>query len=373
MNARIALVIGQLGYGGAERQVSLLARGLADAGWPVTVFCLSEQLEPFGAELIEAGVPLRPLQRKGHYDLGRAFKLASLIREEKIELIHSHLEIADIYSYLALARAGRPRFVPTVLSMPVRENPLRHFFSQRALAAGELIHANCLAAASAYAKHYSIDESKFRTVYNGVLPLPARTSSSYHESRLSLNIPRSSLVVGTISKDAPDKNLPAFFRLIAALLPHVKELKAVVAGSGLAEAYASRVKEAWNVRQVTLFLGEQKNIQTLLAALDLFVLTSIREGLPNVVLEAMATGLPVVAYDTGGVSELLADGRSGVVVPCGAEESLFRAVSSLLADPDRRNLMGEAAHRRVFEQFNLEKMIEGTIELYKEVLMKCGK
>ena len=311
MKARTGLVISQLGYGGAERQVSLLARGLAEAGWPVTVFCLSELLEPFGAELREAGIPLRTLRRRGHFDLGRVLELAGLLREEKIELIHSHLETADIYSYLALGRASRPGFVPTVLSMPVRENPLRYFLVRRALRAGDRIHANSTVVARAYAKHYRVDESKFSTVYNGVLPLPARTSSSRRESRLSLNIPEDSLVVGTISKDAPDKNLPAFFRLIAALLPHVQGLKAVIAGSGLSEAYASRSEEARNVRQATLFLGEQENIQTVLAAMDLFVLTSIREGFPNAVLEAMATGLPVVAYDTGGVSELLADGRSG--------------------------------------------------------------
>ena len=109
MNSRVAIVIGQLGYGGAERQVSILAKGLEATGWPVTVICLSEMLEPFGAELEEAGVRLRRIPRSGHYELRRVFKLAGLLKEEKVELIHSHLEAANIYSYLARPLAARLR------------------------------------------------------------------------------------------------------------------------------------------------------------------------------------------------------------------------------------------------------------------------
>ena len=372
MKGRVALVIGQLGFGGAERQVSLIASGLAGAGWPVSVICLSELVEPFGAEIEKAGVRLHRIKRRGRYDPERLVKLARLLREDRIELIHSHLETANIYSYLALAFADRPKFIPTVLSLPTDQVPVREWMMARSLAAGDAIHANSYAGIKAYSARYRVSESKFRVVHNGVFPLPALTGKARQAARSEFGIPRNSLVVGTLSKDAPDKNLPAFFRLAGALRAGQQRVMAVAAGLGLDSSFAGKVREAGAADEDVILLGSRKDVEAVFAAMDVFVLTSLREGLPNVVMEAMASGLPVVAFDTGGVSELVEQGVSGIVLPCGDEQALLRETGRLLSDPQRCGEMGEAARARILERFSVEGMIERTAALYEEVLGKEG-
>ena len=100
------------------------------------------------------------------------------------------------------------------------------------------------------------------------------------------------------------------------------------------------------------------------------MLTSIREGLPNVIMEAMVAGLPVAAYRVGGVEELIEDGRSGRLVPCGDEKALFTAVCDLLQDTGRSQSMGRTGRRRMLEHFSAEKTVAETAALYQEVLGK---
>ena len=371
MKGRVALVIGQLGFGGAERQVSLMAQGLAGAGWPVSVICLSELVEPFGAEIEQAGISLYRIKRRGRYDPERLLKLARLLRENRIELIHSHLETASIYSYLALALAGRPKFIPAVLSMPSDQVPVREWLLARALEAGDAIHVNSHAAIGAYSKRYRVSESKFRILHNGAFPLPAITEKTRQAAREKFGIPQSALVVGTMSKDAPDKNLPAFFRLVGALRAGHEKLVAIAAGLGLDQSCAGNVTETGTVGKDIILLGPRKDVEEIFSAMDVFVLTSLREGLPNVVMEAMASGLPVVAFDTGGVSELIEHQVSGVVLASGDEQGLLQEVDSLLEDPERRCQMGQAARDRMFTRFSVEKMIESSAALYEEVLRKA--
>ena len=367
MNSRVAIVIGQLSYGGAERQASLLAKGLHEAGRPVTVICLSEMLEPFGAELEQAGVRLRWIPRRGHYEPGRVLRLAGLLREEKVKLIHSHLEVANIYSYLARPLAGRPGFIPSVRTRPVKMRLFESALVGRSLKAADCIHANCQAAARTFAERYRIDPARFRVIHNGAAPFPETDEQARNSARRDFRIPQDRLVVATLSKDSPDKNVPAFLRLVRSLSSRFNNLVALVAGQGLDDSYAARERQATAGGAKISFLGLLNDVRPLFAAADIFVLTSIREGLPNVIMEAMVSGLPVVTYAVGGVGELIEDQDSGILVPCGDEEALFNAAHDLLKHADRARSMGRAGRRRMLEHFSVEKMVSRTTALYEEV------
>jgi glycosyltransferase involved in cell wall biosynthesis len=370
MTFKVAIVVGQLGYGGAERQVSILAKGLAESGWPVTVVCLSGILEPFGEELERAGVGLRWIPRSRNYELSRVWRLAGILREEKVELIHSHLEVANIYSYLARPFAGRPAFIPSVLTLPVNMGPFKSLMIGRSLKAGDCVHANCHAAALTFSERYGIDQSHFRLIYNGVNPLPEISPEARLAARESLSIPQDKIVVATLSKDAPDKNIPAFLRLVRSLYSRFPNLSVLVAGQGLDESYAKRDNLNKAGCPKISFLGPVRDVRTVFAAADLFVFTSIREGLPNVIMEAMVSGLPVVSYAAGGVGELVEDGVNGKLVPCGDEGELFEASCSVLKDSEYARALGKAGRRKMLEDFSDEKMIAGTADLYREVRRK---
>lgn len=369
MSARLALVIGQLGWGGAERQLANLAPALAASGETVSVFCLSREEEPFGDELREAGVPVFTLMRRGNREVGRVLALGRLLRREKIELVHSFLENAGIYAWMAGPLAGRPLLLPSVRSLPAGGDRLHHALTRRTLRTARLVIANSLAASKAYAGRYGVPIEKFRVVPNGVR-VPAPTSEQEHvEAKAALHLASANPVLGMMSKDDPDKNIPAFLRLTERLVREYGQICALAAGRGLDESYAAR-RTGHHRHSVcqALFLGPRREVDGFYRALDLFVLTSLRESQPNVLLEAMARGLPCVAYAVGGIPEIIEHGQSGLLVEPGDEEGLFQAVVSVLQSAEHARELGENAHRRVLEHFSIESMVRSTRNVYRELL-----
>ena len=372
MSGKVALVIGQLGYGGAERQVAILARGIKLSGWQVKVICLSEDTEPFGRVIEEAGVELIRLSYGGHYDISRLLKLATVFRQEKFDIVHSHLEEPNIYVYLALKLAGvrKTKFIPSALSLPVKRSHLKNYLLSQSFRNADAIHVNSQAGLVSYADYYNVPCEKFRVIYNGAKELPEMDDSLRIESRSLFAINENELVTGTLSKNAPDKNVSAFSRLVHKLAVRMTGIRGVVAGLGLNGEYVHRDTEAMAIAPYCRWLGPVDDVVPVLASMDVFVLTSLREGLPNVVMEAMIMGLPVVAYNAGGTGELIEDGVSGIVVPPGDEQKLFRSVFSLLNDPERRCAMGKAARIRMKEKFSEAETVRSTLECYEEVLKK---
>jgi glycosyltransferase involved in cell wall biosynthesis len=117
-----------------------------------------------------------------------------------------------------------------------------------------------------------------------------------------------------------------------------------------------------------VFTGPREDVASVLSALDVFVLTSHTEGLPNAVMEAMAAGLPVVATRAGGTDELVEEAVTGHLVEPGDGPALSEKVAALLRDPDARLRMGQAGLRRIEREFSIERMVERTVALYDEVL-----
>ena len=372
MSGKAALVIGQLGYGGAERQVAILARGIKQSGWQVKVICMSEDTEPFGRVIEQAGVELIRLSYGGHYDISRLLQLSGIFRREKFDIVHSHLEEPNIYAYLALKLAGvrGTGFIPSALSLPVKRSRLKNYLLSQSFRNADAIHVNSRAGLVSYADYYKVPCEKFRVIYNGAKELPEIDDTLRVESRNTFSINRDELVVGTLSKDAPDKNVPAFSRLVHKLASRMTGVRGMVAGLGLNGEYVHRDTEAMAIAPYCRWLGPVDDVVPVLAAMDVFVLTSLREGLPNVVMEAMIMGLPVVVYAAGGAGELVEDGVSGVVVPPGDEEKLFTAALSLLNDPERKRAMGEAARIRMKAKFSEAETVRSTLECYEEVLKK---
>ena len=185
----VGLVIGQLRRGGAEKQLTLLARGLVSRGQPVSVFCLSGELDPFGEELTKEGIPLFTLSRKGHYELRRVLKLAKLLRSKKVNLLQSFLETGNIYSYLARPLAGKPAFLPSVRNLPWPHRMLKRSLHCRALKAADKIIANCRAVADSFATQYTIPREHFHIIHNGVLVPPSTEPEARRFAREHFRIP----------------------------------------------------------------------------------------------------------------------------------------------------------------------------------------
>lgn len=181
------------------------------------------------------------------------------------------------------------------------------------------------------------------------------------------------VVIGTVGQLRPEKNqgmlVDAFARLVAQGHEAAGRLRLVVVGNGPEENdLERRVAEAGIADRVWL-AGARNDIPELLRALDLFALPSKTEGISNTILEAMATGLPVVATDVGGNAELIVDGATGTLVPADDPDAMADALWRYARDPQRRSEHGSAARRRVLERFSLETMVDAYTRVYDALLV----
>jgi glycosyltransferase involved in cell wall biosynthesis len=208
---------------------------------------------------------------------------------------------------------------------------------------------------------------RIEVVYNGVVlsNSPLRGSGL----RAELGIPNGAPLVGEVGRLCDVKGQ----RELIAALAQVPDARAVLVGAdleqgGAFQASLERDAEQLGVRDRVVFAGRREDASALLGELDVVALPSWTEGLPLVVLEAMARRRPVVATPVGGTPEVVVDGETGLLVPPRDPDALAGALRRLLADAELRQRMGEAGYERVRERFSADAMTRRVLEIYDEVL-----
>lgn len=368
-------MVGQLHSGGAERQLYELATRLDRGRFEPFVACLSQVTDPFGPMLASRGVEVRVLPRARSRELTRVAALARLLRSEGADLAHSYLLAANAYTWAATRLAGRRPFIASSRTCMPPRSRWSLAVHRRAFRSASAVVANARRVLEFTRDLYRIPEARLRVIPNGVPmePFLAAASPDREQGRRALRAEwkadDATVVAGSLGRLSAEKNLPLFLAMASniAASPLGGRVRFVVAGEGPASAALRREAARRGLGPVLVFTGERRDVPETLAAMDLFVLTSDTEGMPNAVMEAMAAGLPVVATRVGGTEELIQDGSCGALVPPGALDPLERAVSRLASDPAARRRLGEAARERIAAHFSARAMVEATSRLYDEV------
>ena len=180
------------------------------------------------------------------------------------------------------------------------------------------------------------------------------------------------LVIGTVGRLSPVKDQTCLLRAVALLRRESPALAArvhlVVVGDGPLCAELQALVHALGLEAITWMPGERDDVPALLAAMDIFVLPSLSEGVSNTVLEAMAAGLPVIATAVGGNTELVEPGFNGSLVAAGDPGALARALTALLASPTQRRCLGANARERVCRRFDWDNCVAAYLAVYDRVL-----
>ena len=302
------------------------------------------------------------------YELGGALALARLLRREHVDVLHTHTHLAaavlgrvaaraagaQVVSHLHIENHFRPQALPRALSRTLDNATAR-------------LCASLVAVSDATRRAFEeqgFPRERLETVHNGIaLDGSAPTTTL----RSDLGIPQDAVLVAHIGRLAPVKGQ----RELIAALARVEGVHAVLIGEDLESGGAYRSElEAEAVRlgvaDRVVFAGYRPAAAAELAEVDSLVLPSRIEGLPVVVLEAMARGKPVVATPVGGTAELVADGVTGILVHDADE--LAAALGRLRDDPDEARRLGEAGRRRVEEKFSEESMTRRVLELYDDAV-----
>jgi sugar transferase (PEP-CTERM/EpsH1 system associated) len=212
---------------------------------------------------------------------------------------------------------------------------------------------------------------RITTIRNGV-DLARFSGGSREIGRRTLGLDSEDLVIGTVGRLVAVKNQAMLLEALALVRAQGVRFKAVLAGEGplLDDLQAQAARLGLSDR--VLLAGNRRDVPDMLAAYDVFVLSSLSEGLSNVILEAMAAGLPVVATDVGGAGELVQPDRTGILVSSNDAEAMAAALLKLVRSPETRLAMGGAA-RASAEHFSLDAMIRQYERVYLELAMKrCG-
>jgi glycosyltransferase involved in cell wall biosynthesis len=368
---RIAYVIGELGKGGAEYQLHELVRLLDPTRFEPRVFALSAG-GYWAGRLRGLGVPVVELPRRGSADAGRLARLRRALSAFAPDVLHTILWSANCYGRLAALGLGIPVVLAAERNAIAR--PRWQVWIERLLDATTAAYlVNAEAVASLLVAHEGLGRAKMRVVRNGIdLAALPPFAADRTAARAAAGFAPARRLVAQVGRLAPQKDHRTYLRAVAALAPRVPDVDFLVVGEGPERDALERLAAELGVGARVCFTGLRHDVPALLAGVDVLVLTSLFEGFPNVVLEAMATGAVAVATDVGGARELVVPEETGLLVPPRAPDAVADAVARVLADPGRARRMAVAARRRVEAEFALETMARRTEAVYAELLQRRG-
>jgi glycosyltransferase involved in cell wall biosynthesis len=368
---RVAYVIGELGKGGAEYQLSELLRGLERARFRAEVFVLAAG-GYWTAPIRDLGIPVHELAGRGSGDIGRLRRLRAALRACAPHVLHTILWSGNSYGRLAAIGLRVPVVITAernVIARPAWQVRLERLLDRWT----DVYLVNSRAIAEGLIGRERLRGAKMRVVHNGIdlarLP-PFVLDREAARRRLGFDAGRR--LVAQVGRLEPQKDYPTFLAAAARVVAALPDVDVVVVGEGALrhelETLAARLGLAGRVR----FLGLRHDVPALLAGVDVLALTSLYEGLPNVVIEAMATGAVAVATDVGGCRELITPGESGLLVGPGDVEAVTGAILQVLRSGELTRRLATAARRRVESEFAVEAMVEKTTAIYEACLSQKG-
>ncbi|MBX6377582.1 MAG: glycosyltransferase family 4 protein, partial [Clostridia bacterium] len=352
--------------GGMRRHVLDLAGDQRVAGLNVAVAGPGD--DAWAARFREVGVAYWPLTVPGSPSpvglVAAARELARLIVHLDPHLVHAHGATAAAVARLAPLRPPRP-VVYTLHGLPPAPAAawLQGLWERRLAGRTAAYIAVSEAVAEAWERLWRLPHGYVHRVRNGVDLTACAAGPSRAEARAALGLDPDAEWVGTAGRLSPEKGIDVFLRAMAAVSRRRPRCRFAVAGDGPERHRLERLAARLGLASLCRFTGWLPELATLLAALDVFVLPSRREGLPLTLLEAMASGRPVVAAAVGGVTEAVCHGASGYLVPPGAPEALAAAVVRILEAPRERERLGAGA-RQAAARFDRARATAETLAIY---------
>ena len=365
---RVLFMIDQLSVlGGGERAMIQIIRGLSRR-FECSVVCFRGDIHQLATELLEVPVTVIPLRRTcSLHGLRAAMRLRRLIKENSIDIVHTFFETSDLYGGVVARLSGVRVLISSRRDMGLLRSGKHRLayrlvgrFCNRVLTVSDAVRREVLAVDR-------LNPGRVTTLHTGVRSQVRVPDAELCAVRIRLGIPPDAPVVLTVANILRWKGHLEFLEAASIVRRRFPDAHYVVCGAGndpklVAELEARRA--ALRMANCFHFAGEMRPIEPLYQMASIFCLLSRTEGLPNVVLEAMAAGTPVVATRVGGTPELVAHGETGLLVESGSAQEAAERICELLSSPRRARLLAELGRSRVARSFSMEKMIQSLEEIY---------
>lgn len=357
-------VVPTLDQSGAEKQLALLARHLPADRFRTSVVALTRGGH-YAEVLEQEGVPVHVLGKRLQLDPIILWRLRGLLRELEPDLVQTWMFTGNSYGRVAARVAGKAPVIAT-------ERCVDRWKGQARLRVDRLLQrwtARIVANAEAVAEFYrtvGIDPQKLHVIPNAA-ELPSSPPFEKASLAAELGIDPTVPTIGFLGRLWPQKRVHDLIWAADILRISGWRLNLVIVGQGPRRPYLERFARNLDMTEFVHFLGHRADAVRLLGALDVLVLPSSFEGMPNVLLEAMAASKPVIATRIPGVVEVVEDERTGLLVPPKRPYELARALARLLSDAGLAKSLGEAGRRRIQDHFGVDTMVARYAALYDEL------
>jgi L-malate glycosyltransferase len=359
---RVTHLVYRLQEGGMEHGVLKIVNGLR--GDAIESSICSTVPATSLKDRVGPNVALVEFQRRRGNDPAFVWQLYRFLKRHRPHILHTHSWGTLCEGLVAARLAGVPIVVHGehgTLQTKKLQLLIQHWAWQRM----DRLLAVSSRLADRMAETVAVPRDRIRVIRNGVDL--ERFRARRNEARIGLALSADALVLGTVGRLVDVKDHVTLLEAMGVLASDGVPFIGVIAGDGpLRPALESKIS-ALGLQDRVRLLGYRYDIDNILAALDIFALSSRSEGLSNTILEAMACGLPVVATHVGGAEELVEHGRTGLLVPAQSVGALSQAIGVLARDPECRTRMGSAGRKRAEQEFSLSVMVNGYRQLYLEV------
>lgn len=350
----------QKGWRGGQRQVLLAVQGLRALGH--RAFLVAHPAGELLARMSE-GHDLVGLAPSHEADLATAWRLSRIMRDLRPQLVHAHDAHGVSMAALALSfgrMAPQPRLVASRrVSFHLKQNSLSRWkyrqvdrFLTASHAIGRILVED------------GIEESRLVTVYEGI-----DVEQVLHTPPLNIHaelwLPTHAPVIGQVAALTAEKGHRYLIEAARIVVRHVPDARFVILGEGELRSQLEHQIREHRLEKHVILAGFRPDVLAFHRSFDLFVLSSLKEGLGTSILDAMAASKAVVATDTGGIPEAVIHGRTGLLVPPRDAQALADSLIQLLEDEPTRTAMGRRGFERIQEHFSVQRMLQGTLEVYE--------
>jgi glycosyltransferase involved in cell wall biosynthesis len=348
---------------GGQAQVLMTVLGLREAGHRAALIA-----HPDGVlrQRASEGHDLIPLAPNSELDLSAAWKLSRVIKQFKPEIVHAHDSHAVAMAASALSMASPTPCPPLVMSRRVDFH-----IRKNALSRWKYNQVDCFICASDAIRQMlladGVPQERAVVVHDGVDvgKLDALPAASIHEA---FWLPHHAPVVANAAALVPHKGQRHLVEAAAIVVKQVPDARFVIFGEGELRESLERQIKSHNLEKHVLLAGFRSDVISLCKTIDLFVMSSVTEGLGSALLDAMACRKAVVGTTAGGIPEAVVHGRTGLLVAPRDDQALADGIVRLLGDADLRTRFGEAGRARVEEHFSAERLVSGTLDVYERLL-----
>jgi sugar transferase (PEP-CTERM/EpsH1 system associated) len=360
----VVQVLYSLEIGGVEKLAVTIGAHLDRKRFRPAI-CALDRDGVLSEELVRYGIPHYVLWRKG-IEAGVLRRLYRCFRQEKARVVHTH-QFAQLLFSLLPAKACGARIVHTEHEYYLyrQDARARRIFRQlmRFCSAFTVVGP---AVARYYAEELGVSSSRMHVIANAVDLEQFRVDGQ--ESRARLGLSKEEVVLGIVGRLEPEKDHRTLLRAFRALNAHHQATRLLIVGDGSLRRELESQCRALDIERNVTFLGARADIPHVLAAFDVFVLSSVQEGVPLSVVEAMGAGKPVIATDVGGLRLLVKPALNGLLVPPADPVALEAAMRELTGNAALRQEMGRRSRQIAQESFGVSTMIDRYQELYDSVL-----